>query len=139
MSRCEKLQTPNCECKECRPDLYMPTPAYQEKQRLKARIEQLTDALQMAANGIKWYVENSPEANGCDDEAMAEIERALSGQPLDLYQKRQVVIETAMRCVAKNNEDSYTFYDYGNQARKLWVALDDLQQLQAKQNRVAQS
>lgn len=45
---------------------------------LEAQIEQMREALEMARNGIQWYIENSPEANGCDDEAIETIDAALA-------------------------------------------------------------
>ena len=41
--------------------------------------EQLALALETARNGLLWYQDRYPkEVNGCDDEAMAEIDEALS-------------------------------------------------------------
>ena len=34
------------------------------------------DALDKAANGIQWYIHNSPDSDGSDDEALAEIQAA---------------------------------------------------------------
>jgi hypothetical protein len=47
-------------------------------QTLKQEIDTLRNALELARNGIQWYIDNSPEANGCDDEALQQIDEALA-------------------------------------------------------------
>lgn len=49
------------------------------------KIQRLHAALETAKNGLTWYAENHPElSNGCDDEAMAEIDAALElVEPVD--------------------------------------------------------
>ena len=43
------------------------------------RVRELEGALQTARNGLVWYQEEYPDCvNGCDDEAMAEIDAALN-------------------------------------------------------------
>jgi hypothetical protein len=43
----------------------------------QAYSQQLRNALEMARNGIAWYIENIIEADGCDDEALQQIDAAL--------------------------------------------------------------
>lgn len=45
---------------------------------LKLEVLALREALETAKNGINWYIENSDEANGCDDEALEKINEALT-------------------------------------------------------------
>jgi len=52
-------------------------PPNQEVEELKAKLSEAKDALEMAKNGIEWYVDNSVEANGCDTEALEAIDTVL--------------------------------------------------------------
>lgn len=50
----------------------------QKHDELEAQIKVLHAALEMARNGLLWYQDRYPaEVNGCDDEAMAQIDAAL--------------------------------------------------------------
>lgn len=46
--------------------------------KLMLAAQSLLDALQMARNGLAWYQENTDLADGCDDEAMAQIDAAIA-------------------------------------------------------------
>lgn len=63
---------------------------------LEASNRQMVEILGAAANNIRWYIENSPVANGYDDEALEHIEQALKSAPLERYQAMDKVIEAAL-------------------------------------------
>lgn len=46
---------------------------------LTAKLEKTRVALDTAKTGLIWYMENTDQANGCDDDAMAQIDEALEG------------------------------------------------------------
>lgn len=51
---------------------------------LMAEREKLHAALEMARNGLAWYLDTYPAAvNGCGDEAMTQIDAALAGRNPD--------------------------------------------------------
>jgi len=41
----------------------------------------LREVLEIARNGINWYIENSEEANGCDEEMLEQIATVLAAAP----------------------------------------------------------
>jgi len=49
----------------------------QANKALEGKLEKMRDALDVAKTGLIWYMENTDQANGCDDDAMAQIDEAL--------------------------------------------------------------
>ncbi len=45
---------------------------------LCALLEKAEDALEVSRNGIQWYIQNSSESNGSDDEALQQVDEALA-------------------------------------------------------------
>lgn len=48
---------------------------------LRAYVTELREVLEIARNGINWYIENSEEANGCDEEMLEQIATVLAAAP----------------------------------------------------------
>ncbi len=80
----------------------------------QAREAQLREALEMARNGIQWYIENSIEANGCDDEAVTQIDNALATQPdhSTLDKRLKELIEKSITII-QNDSWAMTFQSMG--------------------------
>ncbi|WP_114973377.1 hypothetical protein [Rhodoferax ferrireducens] len=62
----------------------------------KTTTELVLEALETAKNGLLWYADRHPtEQNGCDDEAMTEIDRAIAALEQDIAQPVEPVGITA--------------------------------------------
>jgi len=56
--------------------------------------DKLADALRIARNGLQWYQDRYPEStNGCDDEAMAQIDATLAEHDAQPAQAAQPVAQ----------------------------------------------
>lgn len=51
----------------------------------------------MARNGIVWYMENTDEANECDNEALQTIDAALNATDADVEQYEKRIMAQALR------------------------------------------
>lgn len=47
-----------------------------EIKALRNALKQCQEALEIAENGIKWYIDNTSEGNNCDHDALVEIQAA---------------------------------------------------------------
>lgn len=58
-------------------------------------IKKMVAALEVASNGVRWYIENVPEANGCDDEALQQIDSAIAAgvAAIEAAEKVEPVVE----------------------------------------------